>query len=195
MQHFISHLFTMKQCLCLIDKSHFTFIIYDVLSIPCNKSQMEHLGVPKCNSVLICMHKRCLTTLLLYWFPWLLCFSVSLSVFCYLCAVKCLEPLLAVSQHVGNWRRRAKEGEEFIKPRTTSQFTLIYHITPLLSHSVPIHLAEDVCVCVSVCVSKCIIVAPAVTCRHTHKLSFTFPTSLCVLQHRQTGAAAVAGLT
>lgn len=111
-----------------------------------------------------------------------LCFSNCLF-FCYLCAAKCLEPVLAVTQHVGNRRRRVKEGEEFIKPRTTSQSVLTYHIVPHLSQSVSMHTWTRVCV-------RTYIITGTDTCRHTqrltHKLPFAFSASLSLCTAVQT---------
>lgn len=102
-----------------------------------------------------------------------------------LCAVKCLKLVLAVTQHVGNWRRWVKEGEEFIKPRTTSQFLLIYHINP--------HLSPSVLTLTQAATHSLIRVAQR---RKTHDdLLAKFSASLTVLQYRQTATAAVAGLT
>lgn len=108
---------------------------------PTQKISNGALGCPKCIGVLICMYRNSLKPSFIcsfgFWGPLLFSASLPLFAFGYFCAVKCLKPVLAVTQHVGNWRRWVKEGEEFIKPRTTSQFLLIYHINPHLSHSVP----------------------------------------------------------
>lgn len=161
---------------------------------PCNKSQTERSSIPKCFAVLICMREnKCPTTFLLHLFPRflrLLWLSPSLLLCCCLRAVKCLEAVSAVTQRVGNWRRWVKEGDEFIKPRTTSQFILIYHLTPHLSRAVLLctHTWPDVCV--GTCVA-----ARADTHGDVLASSLSHSLSLSVLRYRQTGAAAVAGLT